>query len=151
MATEKYPHQNVNMPMDPRRVAAMRNRDVVAGVSPPIIVVTGSGNGSLRQIGNGEWIDDRVIDHGYFGPVEPSAGDDRRPELPSRRDVPASYDPTKVYEIKLKAPVQFAGRWLDPTMEILMQGADCTGIADSIIDAVEVGDIPVYPDTAPSD
>ena len=101
MATDKFPQQNVNMPMDPKRVEAARERLLAPprGALPETFTPqTNGGKGSRREVRKGEWIDDRVIEIG--GPSSPSA--DTPPELPAQRDAPpGSYDPTKVYSITL--------------------------------------------------
>jgi len=147
MATDKYPNQNVNMPMDPGALAAARARSAPKGIAPSYGNAPANGKGSRRQVGPKEWIDDRV--HVMGGPVEPSA--DSPPELPQARDTPpASYDPTKVYQITLGKGAVHAGRMLSPGKSYRMVGAACTEVSAAIIDAVELGDVPAQPDVAPS-
>ena len=101
---------------------------------------------------NGEWIDDRQIT--LDAPPSPSA--DSPPEIGDReRGVkgtpPATYDQTKVYQIKLGKPATHAGRILSADAEnYFMTGAACTECAASIIDAVEIGDIPNDGTVSPS-
>ena len=145
MATDRYPNQNTRMPMNPRAVEAARARTVQGKPSPAPEPM--NGNGSVREIRPGEWIDDRRNVIG--GPASPSK--DSPPELPEARDTPpASYDPTKVYQITLGKPAVHAGRTLAPGKTYLIVGASCTEIAASVIDAVEIGDIPADPDVQPS-
>jgi len=146
MATDKHPNQNVNMPMSQGRVDAAR-----AKLSPPRAgapkPAPSNGNGSRREMRPGEWFDDRRIVIG--GPSSPSK--DSPPDGKAEgRAVPASYDPLKVYQVTLGKPVVFAGRMLAPGKTFQVVGAACTEITASIIDAVEIGDIPVDPDATPS-
>lgn len=153
MATDKFPQQNVNMPMDPARVEAARARlapprGAVAEMPMPQI---NGGKGSRREVRKGEWIDDRVIVQG--GPASPSA--DSPPEPPKQRAAPpATYDQAKVYSIVLGKPAAFAGRVLSPAKTYQMTGATCADVSanypGAIIDAVELGDVPTSPDIAPS-
>lgn len=147
MATDKYPQQNVNMPMKQSALDAARARldpgRVIA--SPP--AASAHGKGSRREVRPGEWIDDRVIN--IDGPSSPSK--DSPPELgKSGKAVPASYDPVKAYQVQLGKAVVFAGRMLSPAKTYRMTGEACTEISASIIDAVELGDVPVDPDSPPS-
>ena len=152
MATERYPQQNVNMPMDSGAVEAARNRGVpkVAAITP--FSGPADGHGSRRQMANGEWIDDRQITLD----APPSPSEDSPPEIGEReRGVkgtpPASYDPTKVYQVKLGKPSTHAGRILSADAEnYFMTGATCTEVGDAIIDAVEIGDIPNDGTVSPS-
>jgi hypothetical protein len=155
MATERYPQRNVNMPMDPGAVEAARQRGVPNVSAVTAFTGPADGNGSRRQSANGEWIDDRriVMD----GPASPSA--DSPPEVEEReRGVkgtpPASYDPTKVYKVKLGKPSTHAGRVLSADADYQMTGATCTEVAaatsGAIIDAVELGPVPADPNVAPS-
>jgi hypothetical protein len=152
MATFKYPHRNVNMPMDPDALAAARSRfDPGTTGLQPMPSGPADGKGSRREVRKGEWIDDRVINIG--GPSSPSK--DSPPELPERRDVPpATYDPLKAYAVVLGKPATFAGRVLSPAKSYTMTGDTCTEITTNhpgaIIDVVEMGDIPVHPDATPS-
>ena len=147
MATDKYPNQNVVMPMSEGAVEAVRARNVVPTsryAQPPAPV---NGNGSRRQTGANEWVDDRriVLDQ----PASPS--EDTPPEFREARDTPpASYDPLKVYQITLGKGVVFAGRMLAPGKVYQMTGEACTAVSAAVIDAVELGDIPVDPDAQPS-
>jgi len=146
MATDKYPNQNVTMPMSQARVDAARARLTPArpGIpkQPP-----SNGNGSRREVRPGEWFDDRRIHIG--GPSSPSK--DSPPDGKAEgRAVPASYDPLKVYSVTLGKPVVFSGRMLSPAKQYQMVGAACTEITACIIDAVEIGDIPVDPNATPS-
>ena len=146
MATEKYPQQNVNMPMDEGAVAAARARLTPARSfsAPP---AAANGKGSRREVRPGEWIDDRRIEIG--GPSSPS--EDSPPELPGTKAAPpASYDPAKVYQIQLGKPAVHAGRTLSPGKLYMMNGASCTEISGSVLDAVEMGDVPADPDAQPS-
>lgn len=148
MATEKYPNQNVNVPMDEGAVQAARARMLRPHAGPSSFAPTpNDGKGSRRQVAPGMWIDDRVIVQG--GPASPS--NDSPPEPPKGRAAPpATYDPLKVYEIKLGKGVVFAGRMLAPGKTYLMQGAACTEVSAAVIDAVELGLVPVDPDEQPS-
>jgi hypothetical protein len=145
MATDQYPNRNVNMPMRQDRVDAARSRQNVpaspGGEFPPA-----DGRGSLREVRKGTWIDDRV--HIIGRNASPSK--DSPPEWGEGRAVPASYDPLKVYQVELGSPAIFCGRTLSPGKQYQMVGDACTEISASIIDAVELGDIPVSPDAAPS-
>lgn len=146
MATDKHPNQNVTMPISPARLDAARARlDPGRAASPKSMPSTG--NGSRREIRPGEWFDDRRIVIG--GPSSPSA--DSPPEHKAdAREVPASYDPLKVYSVTLGKPVVFSGRMLSPAKQYQMTGEACTEITAAIVDAVEVGDVPVDPDAQPS-
>jgi len=144
MATDKYPNQNVNMPMTKGRVEAARAR-----LTPPRVVAgeTGrNGNGSLREVRAGEFVDDRRIEIG--GPASPSK--DSPPDVRTGRSVPASYDPLKAYQVVLGMTAVFAGRTLSPGKTYQMTGDTCTEVSASIIDAVELGAVPVNPDATPS-
>jgi hypothetical protein len=149
MATERYPQQNHNVPMRQSAVDAARARLAPptsggGGYVPP---AAANGKGSRREVRPGEWLDDRTINIG--GPSSPSK--DSPPELPQARGTPpASYDPLKVYAIKIGAPIAFAGRMLSPAKDYQMTGATCTEVSSVIIDAVELGDIPADPDSQPS-
>lgn len=144
MATDKYPQQNVTMPMSQDRIDAARAR-LDPGV-PATPKRGSSGNGSRRETRPGEWFDDRRIEIG--GPSSPSA--DSPPEHKEGRAVPASYEPGKAYSVTLGKPVMFAGRMLTPGKSYTMAGYACTEISAAVIDAVELGDIPVDPDAQPS-
>ena len=77
--------------------------------------------------------------------------EDSPPEWPETRATPpASYDPAKVYQIKLGKSATHAGRMLSPGKAYQMVGAACTEVSAAIIDAVELGDVPADPDIAPS-
>jgi hypothetical protein len=151
MATFKYPHRNVNIPMDPDALAAARAAFNPGSGLQPMPSGPTDGKGSRREVRKGEWVDDRVINIG--GPSSPS--EDSPPEFPQQRDVPpAVYDPLKAYAITLAKPAVFAGRALSPAKSYTMTGDTCTEITTNypgaIFDAVEIGDIPVHPDVAPS-
>ena len=129
MATEKYPHQNVNMPMDKEVVAAIRARLLNPGKSPSRPTnnaAPSNGKGSRREVRPGEWVDDRVIDHS----LKASPSKDSPPELKrgEGREVPASYDPAKVYQVTLAKPVVYSGRMLSPAKLYQMIGEACTEI-----------------------
>ena len=92
MATDKFPQQNVNMPMSQDRVDAARAKLTPprAGTQKP---APSNGNGSRREVRPGEWFDDRRIEIG--GPSSKSkdsprslaarkAGRCRRPTIRSR-------------------------------------------------------------------
>jgi hypothetical protein len=146
MATEKYPNQNVNVPMKESAVAAARQRLDPGRAAPPTFEST-NGKGSRREVRPGEFIDDRRIVIG--GPASPSK--DSPPELPGTKGTPpATYDAAKVYEIQLGKTATFAGRLLSPGKTYQMAGYVCTELAAAVIDAVEIGDIPVDPDAQPS-
>ena len=147
MATEKYPNQNVTMPMSRGSVDAARARVSVQGTGSPAPEPT-NGKGSRREVRPGEWLDDRRIE--LDKPASPSK--DSPPEMSKEggRAVPASYDPLKAYQVTLGKGVVFSGRMLAPGKQYQMVGAACTEITDSIIDAVEIGDVPVDPDSQPS-
>jgi len=152
MATDKFPQQNVNMPMDPKRVEMARERLAPPRSFVPDTLMPQNGKGSRREIRKGEWIDDRVIPLDG-GPASPSS--DTPPPLAQVRDVPpATYDATKVYSIKLGKAATFAGRVLSPARDYRMTGETCTQIntdhPGAIMDAVVLGDLPVRPDTEPS-
>ena len=146
MATEKYPQQNVNIPMDPDAVQAARDRGV-----PNKAVVQAEphdGKGSKRQAGE-EWIDDRKII--LDAPPSPSEEFAARMQLRTdTRAVPTSYDPLKIYAVKLGEPAAHAGRVLSANSQYYMTGATCTEVSAAIIDAQEYADVPVEPDIAPS-
>ena len=147
MATDKHPQQNVNMPMRQDRVDAARARLAPPNAGAPRSLPS-NGSGSRREMRPGEWFDDRRIEVG--GPSSPS--EDSPPDAGNReeRAVPASYDAAKVYEVKIGRPVVFAGRVLSPAKAYRMVGTACTEITAVIVDAVEIGDIPVDPDAQPS-
>lgn len=147
MATDKYPNQNVNMPMDPGALAAARARSAPKGVAPSYGNTPADGKGSRRQVGPKEWIDDRVHAPG----LNALPSKDSPPELPETRGTPpATYDPTKVYQITLGKGAMHAGRMLSPGKSYQMVGAACTEVSAAIIDAVELGNVPAHPDVAPS-
>lgn len=147
MATEKYPNQNVNMPMKQSAVDAARARLDPGRQEPTYESAPSNGKGSRRETRPGEWIDDRVIKTG--GQASPSK--DSPPDLSQGRGTPpATYDPAKFYQITLGKPIMFAGRMLSPAKVYQMTGDACTEISGAVIDAVELGDIPTNPDVAPS-
>jgi len=146
MATDQYPHRNVTMPMREDRVAAMRARQNAVIPQGGGEFTPADGKGSRREIRPGHWIDDRV--HIVDRNALPSK--DSPPEWRAGRNVPASYDPLKVYQVELGATAMFCGRALAPGKSYKMVGEACTEISASIVDAVELGDIPVDPDAAPS-
>lgn len=148
MATDKYPNQNVVMPMSKARLDAARARLDPGRAFAPLPTGPADGKGSRREIRQGEWIDDRKIDIG--GPSSPSS--DSPPELQKKsgKAVPASFDPLKVYSVTINKPVLFAGRMLTPGKSYIMAGYVCTEVKPSIIEAVELGDVPVDPDSPPS-
>jgi len=146
MSTDKHPNQNVNMPMAQSRVDAARARLTPARAVPTYEGGGRDGKGSRREIRPGEFVDDRRIVIG--GPSSPSK--DSPPDVREGRNVPASYDPLKVYKVVLGLPAVFAGRTLSPGKSYQMRGDACTEVSASIIDAVELGDIPADPDVAPS-
>ena len=150
MATEKYPQRNVNMPMDPGAVQAARDRGAPKGPAITPFAGAENGNGSRRQVANGEWIDDRRIVLG--APPTPSEESPPEPDGLSAQPlvVPGSYDPAKVYEVRLGKPSAHAGRVLSADAVYFMIGETCTEVADAIIDAVEIGDIPAEPDAPAS-
>ena len=150
MATDKYPQQNVNMPMDPKAVEAARAR-----LAPPRSVKSqdlqsapSNGKGSRREVRPGEWIDDRVIQIG--GPSSPS--EDSPPEFKKDERALPTFTAGKVYQVTLGRPCIFAGRVLSPAKSYQMTGETCLepDIQPCIIDAVELGDTPQNPDIAPS-
>ena len=150
MATEKYPQRNVNVPMDAGAVEAARNRGVPnASIAPRMDPPEGS-NGSRRQVASGEWIDDRKI----ILDAPPSPSEDSPPEVEAKgragKAVPGSYDPMKIYAVKLGEPTTHAGRVCGADSQYYLTGATCTEMSAAIIDAVEYGDIPVEPNAAPS-
>lgn len=148
MATDKHPNQNVVMPMNKARIDAARARLDPGRASAPAPEPS-DGKGSRREVRAGEWVDDRKITIG--GPS--SASKDSPPELKKGgKALPASYDPAKVYSVKISKPVVFAGRMLTPGKDYTMAGHVCANpdITPAIIDAVELGDVPVDPDSAPS-
>lgn len=147
MATDKHPNQNVNMPMSKARVDAARARLDPGRAGTPV-AAPADGKGSRREIRPGEWIDDRKIQIG--APASPSEDSPPEPPKKNAKAVPSSFDPNKVYSVKLNKPVQFAGRMLTPGKDYMMAGYVCTTITASIYDAVEVGDVPVDPDSPPS-
>ena len=147
MATDKYPSQNVNMPMDDGAVQAARARLAPPQASSSFTQTPSDGKGSRRQVAPGMWIDDRVIVQG--GPASPSK--DSPPEWPKGKAAPpASYDPTKVYQITLGKGIVYAGRMLAPGKLYEMVGAACTEVSAAVVDAVELGAVPVDPDSQPS-
>jgi hypothetical protein len=149
MATDQYPHRNVNMPMRQDRVDAARARlganvpTQPSGSFPPQ-----DGKGSKREIRPGMWFDDRV--HVLGRDASPSKDTPPEWERKDSRAVPSSYDPLKVYQVSLGSPAEFCGRTLSPGKTYQMTGDTCTAISASIIDAVELGDIPTSPDASPS-
>lgn len=145
MATEKFPQRNAVMPMSPDRVAAARAKLDPGRVAP--VQDVPSGNGSRREVRRGEWIDDRKIVIG--GPATPSKHNP--PPLPDKRELPASYDPAKTYEVKLGSPAPYLGRLLNPGRSYKMTGDVCADpkIQPAIIDAVELGATPNPPDIVP--
>ena len=146
MATEQNPNQNVNVPISESALARARER-LDPGRSIAMRQPGNGGKGSRREVRKGEWLDDRVINIG--GPS--SASEDSPPkDREGRATPPASYDPLKVYGITLGKPAVFAGRTLAPGKQYTMVGAACTAVAASVIDAVEIGDVPADPDVAPS-
>ena len=146
MATERYPNRNVNYPMKQSAVDAARARLDPGPASHSPVSVPTNGKGSLRKMGHGEWIDDRVIT--IDGP--PSKSADTPPLTPAERgSKPTTYDPTKVYAVTLFKPAVHAGRILSPAKEYLVAGHACPDMDASIVDAIEVGDIPQEP-VAPS-
>jgi len=146
MATEQNPNQNVNVPISESALARARER-LDPGRSIAMRQPGNGGKGSRREVRKGEWVDDRVIEIG--GPSSPSK-DSPPQEREGRAAPPASYDPLKVYDITLGKPAVFAGRTLAPGKQYKMVGDACTEIAGSVIDAVEIGDVPADPDVAPS-
>lgn len=152
MATDKHPNQNVNMPMSANALAAARARLGTSGAgSPPL--EPRDGKGSRREVRPGEWINDRKI---ILNDLKGSRASDSPPEWDKKdeRAVPASFDPLKAYSVTLAKGVVFCGRMLSPGKIYQMQGEACTEIVTaspgSILDAVEIGDVPVDPDAQPS-
>jgi hypothetical protein len=143
MATKRFPQRNVVMPMNPEHVAAARARLDISRSSPGIIIQPADGKGSRREVRKGEWIDDRVINHGAA--PTPFAGSPTPPPLPDLKELPASYDPAMVYDIKFGSAVPYLGRIFNPGKSYQMNGAVCAlpTIQPAIIDAVLVGPIPV--------
>jgi hypothetical protein len=149
MATKKYPNQNVKMPMDKEAVDAARARAMPQGTATRAFQEQQpTGGGSRRQTGKGEWVDDTVIE--FDKPGLPSKDSPPVWDKKDERTVPGSYDPLKAYSVALGSSVEFAGRMLAPGKEYIMKGEVCTTISASIVDAVELGDIPVEPDAQPS-
>jgi hypothetical protein len=147
MATDKYPNRNVNVPYSEADLQAARARMAPARTEPSYSPTPSDGKGSRRQVAQGVTIDDRVIIQG--GPSSPS--EDSPPDWKEGRATPpASYDPLKVYEIKLGKGIVFAGRMLSPGKSYQMTGEACTEVSAAVIDAVELGEIPVDPDAQPS-
>jgi len=146
MATDKHPNQNVNVPILKARIEAARARlDPGRSISPLATAPVG-GKGSRREIRPGEWIDDRVID---VGSMKASPSKDSPPVIESRT-IPATFDPLKVYAVTLSRSVEIDGRWRSPSASYEMVGAVAEANRAAIADAVELGDIPVDPDAAPS-
>jgi hypothetical protein len=153
MATDKYPQRNVNVPGDPDAIAAAQARLAPPrGAAPLTSAPASNGKGSRRQIAPGEWVDDRVITFG--GPASPSK--DSPPEIkgPETRVLP-TFSAAKVYEVKMAKPMPVDGRFASPANTYQMIGDVCIALiaadANCILDAVELGDIPVHPDAAPSE
>jgi hypothetical protein len=149
MATDKYPNQNVNVPIGDRALAAARAKLAPGGYAPVPPTPQVNGKGSKREVRKGEWIDDRVIQIG--GPASPS--EDSPPELPKKRDAKAlpTFVADKAYSVSLAESVVVDGRALSPGKEYIMAGYVCIALAPTAItDAVELGDIPADPDVAPS-
>lgn len=142
MATKNYPQRNSVMPMAPAAIAAARAKLDPGRVAP--VADMPSGKGSRREVRRGEWIDDRKIVIG--GPASPSK--DSPPPAPDLKELPASYDPAKVYEIKVGSPAPYLGRLLTPGRSYKMTGDVCADpkVQPVIIDAVEIGDVPNPPD-----
>jgi hypothetical protein len=148
MATDQYPHRNINMPMRQDRVDAARARTNIAPNPPSGEFPPQDGKGSKRQIRPGLWFDDRV--HVIGRDASPSKDTPPVWDKKDSRAVPASYDPLKVYEVSLGKPALYCGRTLSPGKTYQMVGDACTEISASIVDAVELGDTPVSPDATPS-
>lgn len=143
MATEKYPQQNVHMPMDPDAVQAIRDRLAPPGGSflPDTSgagAVAADGKGSRREIRPGEWVDDRKITIG--GPSSPSK--DSPPEIVPRPEQTATYDPIKAYAVVLAKAVPYAGRMLSPAKAYTMMGSVCTELSAAILTASEITGAP---------
>jgi hypothetical protein len=149
MATDKYPNRNVEIPYGDAALAAARARLVPKGYQEiqPSQPQPADGKGSRREVRKGEWIDDRV-----FKPnAPPTPSQDSPPELPKKRDVRLpTFADDKFYSVSLGQSVIVDGRALAPGKEYLMAGYVCTPISSSIVDAVEMGDIPVSPPVDPS-
>jgi hypothetical protein len=150
MATKRFPQRNVVMPMDPEHVAAARARLDVGRQSPNSGFIPADGKGSRREVRKGEWIDDRVLHHGR--PQTPWPTMQSAPPAPEQKELPASYDPAMVYDVKLGSAVPYLGRILNPGKSYAINGAVCAlpTIQPAIIDAVLIGPIPVpTPPTPP--
>lgn len=146
MATNEYPQRNINYPFTKDALAAARARlapKMTQNVQTPI---PSGGKGSLREVRKGEWIDDRVIDPN--GPASPS--DEGRQEPKRESKALPTFSNTKVYSVELSKPVLQDGQWLKPAISYQMVGAVCASISGSILDATELGDIPVDPDVEPT-
>lgn len=146
MATDKYPQRNVNYPFSKEALDAVRSR-----LTPPVtqfshVAPPSGGKGSRREVRPGEWIDDRVIV--IDGPATPS--DESRVEPKRETRALPVFSTTKVYSVMLAKPVQQDGQWLSPAISYEMVGAVCIAVSASILDAVEIGDIPFDPDAPPS-
>lgn len=151
MATDKYPNQNINYPAIPSRVAAARARLIhsTVGALAPYSPPPQDGRGSRREIRPGEWVDDRIIKHDA---VRAWASPESPPELkPEKRLAPGSFDPQKVYSVQLSKAAVFAGRMLPPGDEYIMAGYAAAAVADAIVSATMLGDIPADPDVEPSE
>jgi len=150
MATKKHPNQNVKMPMDKEAVDAARARAMLLGGVPrPYNEQKAvNGQGSRRQTGKGEWVDDTVIE--FDKPGLPSKDSPPVWDKKDERAVPGSYDPLMAYSVTLGTSIEYAGRMLGPGKEYIMKGEVCTSLSAAIIDAVEMGPIPVDPDAQPS-
>jgi hypothetical protein len=150
MATDKYPQRNHNMPMQEGALAGARARMLDPGVAgsvsnqPPV-----NGKGSRREVRAGEWVDDRVIVIG--GPASPSDGEPPAMKGMDGRSLP-TFTAGKVYQVTLGKACMFAGRMLSPSMAFQMTGDTCLdpAVQPCILEATEIGDVPVDPDVAPS-
>jgi hypothetical protein len=147
MATEKYPNQNVNYPYNDAQLERARAR-LDPGRSVPTYEADAGGKGSRREVRPGEWVDDRKIVIG--GPSSPSKDSPPESKGKSGKALPASYDPAKVYSVSLGKSAVFCGRTLSPGKQYVMAGYACTEIQPAIVDATEIADIPVDPDSQPS-
>lgn len=153
MATDKYPNQNVNMPIPPARLEALRSRLAPPGAPPPSYPPA-HGGGSRRQVRPGEWVDDRTVEIG--GPASPSS--DTPPPFPEgwdekgqRKGKSVVYNDTFVYNVILFKACVVDGRMLSPAKSYQMVGGVLNTITDSVLRADSIADIPQDPDAPPSE
>lgn len=147
MATDRFPQRNATMPMSEERIRAARAK-LDPGHASPANYPASDGKGSRREIRKGEWLDDRVITPN----ARPTPSPHNPPPLPDKRELPASYDPAMVYNVKFGSPCQYVGRVMNPGRSYKMTGNVCAdpNVQPKIIDAVLIGPTPAPPDVGPT-